>query len=83
MLMAIVHLFDADEDAITKLNRNLDAVVELCTLNNRHEILFPYSEFTSELISGQKYSQQLRELSRSTDDVADLKLAVWLTINYS
>ena len=75
-------ILDADEDVMTKLNRNLDAILEMCTTNNEHEILFPYSEFTSELIYGQKYSQQLRELSRSIDNVADLKLAVWLTINY-
>lgn len=75
-------ILDADEDVIAKLNRNLDAIMEICTTNDKHEILFPYSEFTSELISGQKYSHQLRELSRSIDDVADLKLAVWLT-NYS
>ncbi len=75
-------ILDVSEDVLTKLNRNLDAILEMCTMNNKHEILFPYSEFTSELFSGQQYSQQLRELSRSTDNVADLKLAVWLTINY-
>ena len=76
------NILDADEDVMTKLNRNLDAILEICTTNDEHLILFPYSEFTSELIYGQKYSQQLRELSRSLDNVADLKLAVWLTINY-
>ncbi len=57
----------------------LDSILELVQMQ---DVLLPYSNaVTSDIIDGEKYSQELLEWNSLASSVKDLQSGVWLTIN--
>ena len=61
----------------------LDSILEFCTnANEIQDVLLPYSNVvTSDIIDGEKYSQELIEWNRLASGMTDLQSGVWLSIN--